>query len=38
VFVNGRRVVGGDPNLLKQYIDYELYATAAPAPAAAAKP
>jgi protein-disulfide isomerase len=24
VFVNGRRIVGGDPHLLEQYIDYEL--------------
>lgn len=27
VFVNGRRLVGGDPSLLRQYIDYELAAT-----------
>jgi protein-disulfide isomerase len=26
VFVNGRRVVGGDPHVLRQYIDYELSA------------
>jgi len=24
IFVNGRRIVGGDPHLLEQYIDYEL--------------
>jgi len=24
VFVNGRRLVGGDPHLLEQYIRYEL--------------
>jgi protein-disulfide isomerase len=24
VFVNGRRVVGGDPNVLRQFIEYEL--------------
>lgn len=24
VFINGRRLVGGDPNLTKQYLDYEL--------------
>ena len=24
VFVNGRRLVGGDPHLLEQYINYEL--------------
>jgi len=29
VFVNGRRLVGGDPNLLRQYIEYELSAAAA---------
>jgi protein-disulfide isomerase len=30
VFVNGRRVVGGDPQILRQYIDYELSAGAKP--------
>ena len=27
VFVNGRRIVGGDPGVIRQYIDYELAAT-----------
>ena len=26
VFINGRRVVGGDPQIIRQYIDYELSA------------
>lgn len=26
VFVNGRRIVGGDPNILRQYLEYELSA------------
>jgi len=29
VFVNGRRIVGGDPHLLEQYIEYELAQKAA---------
>jgi protein-disulfide isomerase len=35
VFVNGRRIVGGDPNLIVQYIEYEL---SAPAGQPAARP
>lgn len=31
VFVNGRRIVGGDPNLIVQYIEYELAAAGQPA-------
>lgn len=31
VFVNGRRIVGGDPNLIVQYIEYELTAVGQPA-------
>jgi protein-disulfide isomerase len=30
VFVNGRRIVGGDPNLIVQYIEYELAAAGQP--------
>lgn len=30
VFVNGRRIVGGDPNLIVQYIEYELSVAAQP--------
>ncbi|HXZ13409.1 MAG TPA: thioredoxin domain-containing protein [Candidatus Sulfotelmatobacter sp.] len=43
VFVNGRPVIGGDPNTLQQYIEYELGAQGTPAaaqhaPAAKPKP
>jgi protein-disulfide isomerase len=30
VFINGRRLVGGDRNILEQFINYELAVTAAP--------
>lgn len=32
VFVNGRRIVGGDPGLLDQYIQYEIATPPAPSP------
>jgi protein-disulfide isomerase len=32
VFINGRRIVGGDRNILEQYISYELTAPPSPAP------